>query len=208
MEVILDGEHLTIEQVHSIAREGAHVAIAESAKEKINTCRAFIEDFVASGEAIYGVTTGIGEFARIKVSPEMGEQLQKNIVYSHAAGVGKVLPINAVRSAMTLRINTLSRGNSGVRLSTVQTIADMLNKGVTPVVFEKGSVGASGDLSPMSQIALVVMGEGEALYKGERIPGAEAMDRAGIEPVNLSYKEGLGIINPLSRFCTCRINDR
>lgn len=195
MEVILDGEHLTIEQVHLVAREGARVSIANSAMDKINTCRTFIEDFVASGEAIYGVTTGIGEFARIRVSPEMGEQLQKNIVYSHAAGVGKVLPVPDVRSAMVLRINTLSRGNSGVRLSTVQTIVEMLNKGVTPVVFEKGSLGASGDLSPMSQIALVVMGEGEALYQGERIPGAEAMERAGIEPVNLSYKEGLGIIN-------------
>jgi len=195
MEVVLDGEHLTIEDVHSVAREGAKVRIADSAVEKINLCRDFIEELVASDKAIYGVTTGIGEFARIRVSPEMGEELQKNIVYSHAAGVGDVVPVPDVRAGMLLRVNTLSRGNSGVRYSTIQTVMEMLNKGVTPIVFEKGSLGASGDLSPMSQIAMVVMGEGEAFYKGVRMPGSEAMKIAEIEPVLLSYKEGLGLIN-------------
>ena len=195
MEVVIDGNNLTIEMVHQVAREGAHVVIADSAVEGINRCRAFIEELVDSNQAIYGVTTGIGEFARIRVSPEMGEQLQKNIVYSHAAGVGDVLPVPEVRSGMLLRVNTLCRGNSGVRLSTIQTIVEMLNRGVTPVVFEKGSLGASGDLSPLSQIAMVAMGEGEAFFEGERMPGAEAMERAGISPVRLSYKEGLGIIN-------------
>ena len=195
MEVILDGENLTIEKLHAVAREGATVKIAEEAIEQINVCRSFIEEMVASNEAIYGVTTGIGEFARIRVSPEMGSLLQKNIVYSHAAGVGDPLPIGEVRAAMTLRVNTLCRGNSGVRLSTIQTLVDMINKGVSPIVFEKGSVGTSGDLSPLSQLAMVVLGEGEAMYEGERIPGGEAMERAGIEPVVLSYKEGLGLIN-------------
>ena len=195
MEIIIDGENLTIEKVHAVAREGAFVRIGENADERVNTCRGFIEELVESNEAVYGVTTGIGEFARIRVSPEMGEQLQKNIVYSHAAGVGDVVPEDQVRAGMLLRVNTLCRGNSGVRLSTIQTIVDMFNRGVTPIVFEKGSLGASGDLSPMSQIAMVVMGEGEAMFEGKRIPGSEAMNMAGVEPVTLSYKEGLGIIN-------------
>lgn len=195
MEIIIDGEHLTIEKVHAVARENASVRIGENAAERVNTCRGFIEELVESNTAVYGVTTGIGEFARIRVSPEMGEQLQKNIVYSHAAGVGDVVPEDQVRAGMLLRVNTLCRGNSGVRLSTIQTIVDMLNRGVTPIVFEKGSLGASGDLSPMSQIAMVVMGEGEAMFEGKRIPGSEAMNMAGVEPVTLSYKEGLGIIN-------------
>lgn len=195
MEVILDGENLTIEKLHAVAREGATIRIADHAIERINTCRMFIEELVASNEAIYGVTTGIGEFARIRVSPEMGALLQKNIVYSHAAGTGDPQPISVVRAALTLRVNTLSKGHSGVRLSTIQTLVDMVNKGVIPVVFEKGSVGTSGDLSPLSQVGMVVMGEGEAFYKGERLHGGEAMKRAGIEPVVLGYKEGLGIIN-------------
>ncbi len=195
MEVILDGKHLTIEQVHAVAHEGARVRIAESSIEKVNTCWGFVEEMIASGEAIYGVTTGIGEFARIRVSPEMGAQLQKNIVYSHAAGTGDFQPIEVVRASMVLRINTLCKGYSGVRLSTIQTLMEMLDKGVTPLVHEKGSVGTSGDLSPLSEVALVVIGEGEAYYKGERMPGEKAMKQAGIEPVKLSYKEGLGIIN-------------
>jgi len=201
MTITIDGESLTIENVHAVAREGAHVEIAERAAGRINKCRAFIEDMVASNEAIYGVTTGIGEFARIRVSPELGAQLQKNIVYSHAAGTGDPLPIADVRAAMLLRSNTLCRGNSGVRLSTIQTLVDMLNKGVSPMVFEKGSVGTSGDLSPLSQLAMVVMGEGEAYFDGELMPGADAMEKAGITPVELTYKEGLGIING-SQMCT------
>ncbi len=194
-EVVIDGENLTIELVHAVAREGAKVRIADSAVQKINKAREFLEKLVADDVAIYGVTTGIGEFARIRVSPEQGALLQKNIVYSHAAGVGKVQPIELVRAAMLLRANTLSKGYSGVRLKVVQTFVDMLNKGVIPVVFEKGSVGTSGDLSPMAQLGLVVIGEGEAFYQGERMPGGEAMKRAGIEPITLSYKEGLGLIN-------------
>lgn len=194
-EVIIDGEHLTIEHVHAVARENAQVKISETAVDKINRSREFLEKMVKENVAIYGVTTGIGEFARIRVSPEKGALLQKNIVYSHAAGVGKVQPIEIVRAAMLLRANTLAKGYSGVRLKLVQTFVDMLNKEVTPVVYEKGSVGTSGDLSPMSQLGLVVIGEGEAFYKGKRMSGSEAMKQAGIEPISLSYKEGLGLIN-------------
>jgi histidine ammonia-lyase len=195
MEVIIDGESLTIEKVNDIARNGVAVKLAEQAEQKIVKCRQFLEESVASGEAIYGVTTGIGEFFKIRISQEQGMELQKRIVYSHSAGTGGVQPIEVVRAAMVLRANTLSKGHSGVRLMLVQTLLDMINKGVTPMVYEKGSLGVSGDLSPMSQIAEVVMGVGEAFYKGERLKGGEAMQRAGIEPVVLSYKEGLGLIN-------------
>ncbi len=150
---------------------------------------------VESGMAIYGVTTGIGEFARIRISPEQSAELQRRIVYSHAAGTGNPFPIEVVRGAMVCRANTLAKGYSGVRMKIANIFLELLNKGVTPVVFEKGSVGTSGDLSPLAQLAEVCLGEGEAFYKGERMPGAEALKQAGIEPVDLSYKDGLGLIN-------------
>jgi histidine ammonia-lyase len=195
MTVYLDGENLSIEQVEEVARGGAKVEFSEKGKQNLENCWAVVVNLVNSGEAIYGVTTGIGEFARIRISPEQSSQLQRNIIYSHAAGTGDVLPEDVVRGAMLLRANVLAKGYSGVRLSTAQVFLDMLNRGVHPVVFEKGSVGTSGDLSPMSQLAEVCLGEGEALYKGERLPGAKAMKRAGIEPIDLTYKEGLGLIN-------------
>jgi len=195
MKVTIDGESLTIEQLVSVARENATVEISPGAVKKIEKARKFIEESVASGIAIYGVTTGIGELARIKISQEQGLELQKRIVYSHSAAWGDILPIDVVRGAMLIRSNVLSKGHSGVRVLLVQTLVDLLNKGVTPMVYEKGSVGTSGDLSPMSQIGEVVLGEGQAYYKGELLPGGEALKRAGIKPVELSFKEGLGIIN-------------
>jgi histidine ammonia-lyase len=201
MKVILDGKSLTIEQVEAVARGNTLVELGAGAAENVMTCRRAVEDLVAAGESIYGVTTGIGEFARIKVSPEFGTELQKRIVYSHAAGFGDPQQIDVVRAAMLLRANTLAKGYSAVRLSTLQTVIDMINRGVTPYVHEKGSVGTSGDLSPLSQVAEVVMGEGRAYFRGELLQGGEAMRLAGIEPVTLSFKEGLGIING-SQMCT------
>jgi len=195
MKVVLDGKSLTIEKIVDIARNNAKVEIAASSKKKINKCRKFIEDQVRLDKPMYGVTTGIGEFARIPISKEDAEELQRRIVYSHAAGWGDPQPIDVVRASMTIRCNVLCKGHSGVRLLLVQTMVDMVNKEVTPVVLEKGSVGVSGDLSPQSFIAEVVMGEGEAYYKGKRMSGKQAMKKAGIKPVTLSYKEGLGIIN-------------
>lgn len=195
MTVLIDGKSLTIEKTEEIARKNAPVAYSDDARAKIDKCREVVQKMVDSGKAIYGVTTGIGEFARIRVSPEQGEQLQKNIIYSHAAGTGDPQPQDVVRGAMALRANVLARGHSGVRYSTAEIFIKMLNAGVTPLVFEKGSVGTSGDLSPLSQLAEVCLGEGKAYYKGELIDGSEAMKRAGIEPVQLSYKEGLGLMN-------------
>jgi histidine ammonia-lyase len=195
MTVLIDGQTLNIEKLEEIARKNAEVAYSEEARAKIEKCWRLLEKLVNSGKAIYGVTTGIGEFARIRVGPEQGSLLQKNIIYSHAAGTGDPQAQPVVRGAMALRANVLARGNSGVRLSTAEVLTKMLNRGVTPFVYEKGSVGTSGDLSPMSQIAEVCIGEGRAYYKGELINGSEAMRKAGIDPVQLTYKEGLGLIN-------------
>jgi histidine ammonia-lyase len=218
MTIKLDGNSLNIDLVVEVARKGAQVEFSADARERITANAKVLQKLIDKGIAIYGVTTGIGEFARIRISPEQGAELQRRIIYSHAAGVGDPFPIENVRAAMLLRANTLARGNSGVRLGTAQVLLDMLNKGVTPVVFEKGSLGVSGDLSPLSQLAEVCLGEGEAYYHGtppypplqaggakradlqaggviERMPGGEALEKAGIKPIQLSYKEGLGLIN-------------
>lgn len=194
-QVVLDGNSLSIEQVCAVARHGAKVAIAPQAREKAQRSRDMIERSVAEGVAIYGVTTGIGEFARIRISPDQSAELQRRIVYSHSAGTGDPQPADVVRAGMTLRANTLAKGYSGVRLCLIDTVVDMINKGVVPYINEKGSLGTSGDLSPLSQFAEVALGEGRAYYKGELMSGAEAMERAGVKPTDLTYKEGLGLIN-------------
>lgn len=195
MKIQLDGNSLKIDDVAAVAYDNVKVTISPDAVERIHASRKLILKLVDKDIAIYGVTTGIGEFARIRVSKEQSSELQRRIVYSHAAGVGDPFPIEIVRAAMLLRANTHCRGNSGVRLVITDTLVQMLNKGVTPVVAEKGSLGVSGDLSPMSQLAVVCLGEGEAYYKGERMPGGKAMEAAGIPIVDLTYKEGLGLIN-------------
>jgi histidine ammonia-lyase len=200
MEVAIDGETLTIEKVHMVAREHAKVIIPENVKKRVEANAQTVQKLVDAGEALYGVTTGIGEFARIKISKEQAEELQNRIVYSHAAGTGNIATEDHVRGAMLLRANVMAKGYTGVRLSTLETVVGMLNKNVVPVIYEKGSVGTSGDLSPMSQFAEVVMGEGEAFYDGKRMKGKEALDAAGLKPVKLTYKEGLGLINGSQMF--------
>ncbi len=195
MEVVLDGHGLTIEQIAAVARDGASVRVAEHAREHIRASRAFLEQCVTEGIAIYGVTTGIGEFARIRISPEQSAELSRRIIYSHSAATGDPQPPDVVRAGMLLRANTLAKGYSGVREKLIDTVIAMINKGVIPYVQEKGSLGVSGDLSPLSQFAEVAIGEGRAFYKGELLSGAEAMKRAGVEPTDLTYKEGLGLIN-------------
>ncbi|NQU06837.1 MAG: histidine ammonia-lyase [Calditrichaeota bacterium] len=201
MSIQINGNNLTIDNIAQIARLNDEVSLAPEAIEKINASAALIQKLVDQDIAIYGVTTGIGEFARIRVSPEQGSELQRKIIYSHAAGTGDPFPEEVVRAAMVLRANTLSRGNSGVRKHLPETLLEMVNKGVTPVVYEKGSLGTSGDLSPLSQLAVVLLGEGEAFYQGERMPGGTAMEKAGIDIIELGYKEGLGLING-SQVCT------
>jgi len=203
MVVKIDGNNLTIEQVHEVARNHAKVMLTDSAKRAVRRCRRTVEDLVREGQMIYGVTTGIGELARVRVSPEMGEELQRRIVYSHSAGVGKFFEEDEVRAGMLLRANVIAKGYSAVRLSTLETLIAMLNRNLIPAVNEKGSVGTSGDLSPLSQVAEVVMGEGRAFYGGKLMSGKEAMAKAGLKPVTLSFKEGLGLINGSQMFTGC-----
>ncbi len=203
MSVVLTGDGLTIEKTHEVARKRARVTLSPRAKKSIKRCRGTVEELVKEGKLIYGVTTGIGELARVHVPQEVGEELQKRIVYSHSAGVGEFFDEDEVRAAMLLRSNVLAKGYSAVRLSTVETLVRMINRNVVPAVNEKGSVGTSGDLSPLSQIAEVVMGEGRAFYKGRFMSGGKAMKQAGIKPVRLSFKEGLGLINGTQMFTGC-----
>jgi histidine ammonia-lyase len=201
MAVQLKGEGLIIEDVERVARHSERLELSKQAIKNIETCRKVVEDLIAQDVPIYGVTTGIGEFARIRISAEQSAELQRRIIYSHAAGTGDPIQEDVIRGMMMLRANVLAKGYSGVRLSIAQILVDMVNKGVHPVVHEKGSLGVSGDLSPMSQMAEVCLGEGEAFYKGERMSGAEALKRAGLKPIDLTYKEGLGLING-SQTCT------
>jgi len=199
-EVVISGNDLTVEQVDAVCRGKAKVRLSETARKAVKANRDVIERKIKSGIPIYGVTTGIGEFARIQISPSQGEELQKRIVYSHAAAVGDPISEPAVRAAMLLRINCLSKGYSGVRPLLVDTLVRMLNRRVHPVIYEKGSLGTSGDLSPLSMLAEVVIGEGRADFGGKRMTGKTAMQAAGIKPLKLSYKEGLGIINGTQAF--------
>jgi len=195
MAVKLSGEGLTIELVERVARGHEQLALSPKGIKNIEKCRKVLEELVKQDKPIYGVTTGIGEFARIRISPEDSAELQRRIVYSHAAGTGDFFTEDVIRGMMMLRANVLAKGYSGVRLSIAQVLVDMVNAGVHPVVYEKGSVGTSGDLSPMSQMAEVCLGEGEAFYRGVRMSGGKALKKAGLKPVTLTYKEGLGLIN-------------
>ncbi len=201
MTIVLDGSGLTVEKLVRIARHGEPVALAPEARARIETCRAMLEKKIEAGEIMYGVNTGIGEFSEVVLTDEQVEQFQRYLIYNHAAGIGEPAPVEYVRGAMAGRINVHAHGNSGCRPEITQTLVEMLNKGVTPVVCQKGSVAACGDLSPMSQIALLLMGEGEAYYgppgagEGERLPGREALDRAGIPVPGLQARDGLAAIN-------------
>ncbi|MCD6124965.1 aromatic amino acid lyase [bacterium] len=195
MAIILDGSNLTVEKLVRIARYGEKVELSPEAIDRIKVCREMVERKIAAREIMYGINTGIGEFSEIILTDEQIEQFQKWLIFNHAAGIGEPMPIEYVRGAMASRVNVLAHGMSGCRLEIVQTFVEMLNKGVTPVVCRKGSVGACGDLAPMSQIALLLMGEGEAFYKGERLPGRVAMERAGIPIPGLKARDGLASIN-------------
>ncbi len=195
MTLTLDGSSLTIENLVAIARHNAEVELASEALERIRVCRAMLEDKLAKKEIMYGTNTGIGEFSEVILDDDQVREFQKYLVYNHAAGIGEPLPIEYVRAALASRINVHAHGNSGCRPEITLTMIEMLNKGVTPVVSRKGSVGASGDLAPMAQAALLLMGEGEAFYEGERLPGAEAMRRAGVDVPGLHARDGLAAIN-------------
>ena len=195
MAVVLDGSNLTVETLVRIARNGERVELHPAALERIKACRAMLEEKLKAREIMYGTNTGIGEFSEMILTDEQVSQFQRYLIYNHAAGIGDPLPIEVVRGAMAGRINVHAHGNSGCRPEITQTYVEMLNEGVTPVVCQKGSVGACGDLAPMAQLALLLMGEGEAFYQGERLPGRVAMERAGIPIPDLQARDGLAAIN-------------
>ncbi len=195
MTVRIDGTGLTIEDVVRVARNNEPVELTPAALERIRTCRGMLEKKIVAREIMYGVNTGIGELSEVVLTDEQVQQFQKYLIYNHAAGIGDPCPVEHVRAAMLSRINVHSKGHSGCRPEIPLTYVAMLNKGLTPVVCEKGSVGACGDLAPMSQIALCLMGEGEVFYQGERLPSRIAMEKAGIPIPGLQARDGLAAIN-------------
>ena len=195
MTLIIKGAGLTIEDVVRVARHNEKVELDPKAVERIHICRAMLERKIQAHEIMYGVNTGIGEFSEMVLNDDQVKEFQKYLIYNHAAGIGDPMPIDWVRGAMLGRINVHAHGNSGSRLEITQTLVDMLNKGVTPMVCQKGSVGACGDLAPMSQIALLMMGEGQAYYQGTLMPGKVALDAAGIPVPGLQARDRLATIN-------------
>ena len=197
----LDGQRLTLEEVAAVALGDESVSPARAALERMERAREVVERIVESGRAIYGVNTGFGRLADVRIEAAELRELQLNLVRSHACGVGQPLSEAETRAMMLLRANVLALGRSGARPLLLETLAQMLERGVHPLIPEKGSVGASGDLAPLAHLALVLIGEGEALYRGARVPGAEAMRRAGLEPVRLDVKEGLALLNGTQAMC-------
>ena len=195
MTILLDGSGLTVEKLVRIARNGEKVDISTDALERINACRHMLEEKLEAREIMYGTNTGIGEFSEVVLSDEQVQEFQKYLIYNHSAGIGDPAPVEYVRGAMASRINVHAHGNSGCRPEITLTLVDMLNKGLTPVVCQKGSVGACGDLAPMAQVALLLMGEGEAFFQGQILPGNIAMEKAGIPIPGLKARDGLATIN-------------
>ena len=195
MTLELDGSNLSTDGLESVARGGEQVSVSAASWERIRACRDMIQKKIDNHEVMYGVTTGIGEFSEVVLTSEQVREFQRYLVYSHAAGIGAPMPEEVVRGAMAGRINVHCHGNSAGREELTRQLVDMLNRGVTPVVAAKGSVGACGDLSPMAQVALAMMGEGEAWHEGKRLPAADALEAAGLSPIELQARDGLAIIN-------------
>src|SRR5436190_17599857 len=197
-EIVIDGESLTFEQVVAVANGAPgepRVVLVEGAKAAVKKCADAVQTLLDRGEIAYGITTGFGAFKDKIISPEDAALLQRNVVVSHAAGVGDAFDTATVRAIMLIRANTLTRGFSGIRLETLELILECLNRGVHPVIPEKGSLGASGDLAPLAHFACVLIGEGEAEVQGKILSGADALERAGLSPVTLAAKEGLALTN-------------
>jgi histidine ammonia-lyase len=191
----LNGQVLTLEEVAAVARGEERVALAPGARARIEESRAVVEKIIAEGRTVYGVNTGFGKLSDVHIEPTELLDLQLNLVRSHACGVGQPLSEAETRAMLLLRANVLALGYSGARPIVVETLIGMLERGVHPLIPEKGSVGASGDLAPLAHLALVVIGEGEAIYQDQKLSGAQAMQRAGLEPLRLEVKEGLALLN-------------
>jgi len=193
--VFLDGKHLTLEDVWEVAQGKATVKLSPSTDERVKRSRDFVEKALSQGQKIYGVTTGFGLLSDRLIDSSEIKALQRNLIRSHSVGVGPYFDEVTTRAIMLLRANVLAMGYSGVRMEVIKTLVEMLNKGVHPLIPEKGSVGASGDLAPLAHLASVMMGEGEALFNGKKMNGKRAMRKAGISPLILKAKEGLALIN-------------
>ena len=193
--VILNGQALTLAEIEAVSLHECKVEIAAAALDRVDASRELIEGILAEGQTVYGVNTGFGKLADVRIAAGSLAQLQTNLVRSHAGGVGQPLSVAESRAMLLLRANVLAKGFSGCRRAVVELLVRLLNAGVAPVIPEKGSVGASGDLAPLAHLALVAIGEGEAFYEGERIFGGEALRRAGLEPLTLAAKEGLSLLN-------------
>lgn len=195
MSALLTGNDLTFTELYAVALGGETVGLAPAAVERMNASRAIVERLVASSATAYGINTGFGKLASVRISPEQVRQLQVNLVRSHASGIGEPLREEETRALMVLRANALAKGLSGVRPRVVEALCQMLNAKVHPVIPSQGSVGASGDLAPLAHLAHVMIGEGRAVVRGETMPGGEAMKRSGITPLELEAKEGLSLLN-------------
>ena len=191
----ISGNELTLEEIVKVAREGYKVELTKEAEARVVKSRDIVDEIVANNRVIYGITTGFGKFSDVTISGEDCKKLQRNLIISHACGAGKAFSNEIVKTIMLLRANALAKGYSGIRLSTLKTLMEMINKGVNPIIPEKGSLGASGDLAPLSHMVLPMLGEGKAEFNGEILSGRKAMEKAGIETVELTAKEGLALIN-------------
>lgn len=193
--VLLDGEHLSLDELSGVCRRNLVVALSPAARQRVQASRALVDGMIGEGRVVYGVTTGFGKCSEVAISPGESSVLQRNLLLSHAAGVGEYLPEEVVRAVMLLRANALAKGFSGVRPEIIEILLGMLEKGVHPLIPGQGSLGASGDLAPLAHMSLVLIGEGEAFWHGLRLSGAEALSRAGLAPLELRAKEGLALIN-------------
>src|SRR5476649_2294734 len=191
----LAGQPLSLAEIAAIAIGGGKVKVAPSAHARIKASRKVVEEIVARDAVVYGVTTGFGKLSEVHISKTEQRQLQLNLVRSHACGLGRPLAEAEVRAMMLLRANVLALGLSGIRLEVIELMAEMLNRGLYPVIPEKGSVSASGDLAPLAHLALTLIGEGETFYREQRLPSADALRQAGLAPVQLEAKEGLALLN-------------
>ncbi|MGC9224513.1 MAG: histidine ammonia-lyase [Terracidiphilus sp.] len=193
--LLLSGQNLSLEEIQAVACKGRQAGIADQVLARVDAAREVIEKILEEGQAVYGVNTGFGKLADVRIPGDRLSDLQVNLVRSHASGLGRPLSEPEVRAMLLLRANVLAKGFSGARRQVVEMLIGLLNAGVHPVVPEKGSVGASGDLAPLAHLAQVLIGEGEAFYRGERISGAAALQRAGLTPLRLEAKEGLALLN-------------
>lgn len=193
----LDGESLTIDRLFTILKNKDQIKLSDNAIDKVKKSRSVIEKIISEKKTVYGVNTGFGKFSDISIAEDKIDELQKNLVMSHATGIGEPLPEEIVRLIILLKINSLAKGFSGVRFELIQTLIEMYHAGIMPIIPAKGSVGASGDLAPLAHLTLVLIGMGEALFEGKRISGSQAMKKAGIPSLTLKAKEGLALLNGL-----------